>query len=82
METYRCSTRVAGDLSGCPLPWQLFLAFEQELYHLRRHVTGALIEFLFRKIGNRMRHTQEFVMRHTPGLRHGASSFFKHIGDD
>jgi hypothetical protein len=49
---------------------------------LRYYGTGTLIELSFREVGNRMRHLQEFVVWHTPGLCHGPTCFFKYIGDD
>jgi len=38
--------------------------------NLRYNFLRTLIQFLFREIGNRMRHGQEFIIRKAPGLGH------------
>src|SRR3989442_1097415 len=60
---------------------RLLLPLEQELHNLRHYVTGPLVQLVPREIGNRMLYTQIFIVGQAPGLRHGPSRRFKHIGD-
>ena len=60
---------------------RLRLPLEQELHNLRHYVTGPLVQLVLREVGNRMLHTQIFIVGQAPGLRHSPSSRLKHIGD-
>src|SRR5207247_241866 len=61
---------------------RLLLPLKQELYNLRHYVTGPLVQLVLCEVGNRMLHTQIFIVGQAPGLRHSPSSRFKHIGDN
>ncbi len=60
----------------------LLLPFEQKIHNLRHHLTRPAVELIFREIGNRMWHSQIFVIRQAPGHSHGATGGLKHIRND